>query len=101
MNDRQAVMELITAARILNASGFDVGDFIMQKASNKENDTYAVVIGNLINGANQVITIQEWRGLAAMKSTKGWYPAPVKINRADVPAKLLVKLEKKMGNMNL
>jgi hypothetical protein len=101
MNDRQAVKELIAAARLLNAVGFAVGDFVMQKAKDEENNTYAVVIGEQVGGGNKVVSIQPWRGVAKTDSTKGWFPAPVKITRADVPAKLLVKLDKKMGSMNL
>lgn len=79
-------------------SNFKIGDYIMQ--SGRDSNTYALVIGEQVNGGNKVISIQEWRGIAAIDSTKGWHPEPVKISKEDIPENLLKKIEKKANMSN-
>lgn len=85
------------AAQVMaqKTAGVAVGDFVMQKAKDEDNNIYAIVIGEQVGGGSKVISIQPWRGIAKVDSTKGWFPAPVKIRKEDVPVKLLEKLEKK------
>lgn len=76
-------------------ASFEVGDFVMQKARDEENDIYALVIGELLDGGSKVVAIAANRGIAAIQSTKNWYPSPVKIRREDVPPNMLVRIERK------
>ena len=79
------------------------GDFIRQN-SGANITTYGKLLEKYKNGAWKAIVHYEKegspaRGQAAIKSTKGWYPEPVRIDRQDVPAKILEKIEVKEQNL--
>ena len=57
---------------------------------------YAVVIGKLKNGSESVVAYDDWRNRAFKASTKGWYPAPIEIDRSEIPEKAWLKIERHM-----
>ena len=65
------------------------GDYIRQEYT----DTTALVISQLKNGSFNVYA-HDYRGRVVQKSTKGWYPPPVVINRDNVPPKIIAKIDK-------
>lgn len=74
------------------------GDWITQ--NNISNDqTYALVIKQLINKSFQVIAHNEWHKHAFSTSIKGWYPTPYVIDRSEVPEKIIVKIERHMETL--
>ena len=67
----------------------------MQKQSG-DNNHYGLIIEELKNGFHTAIVAGGWSGTkAAKKSTKGWYSAPKKISKADVPEKIRKSIEKR------
>ena len=66
------------------------GDYIEQAST----ETIGLVLDQLKNGSFKVL-VHDWRGRIVQKTTSGWYPPPVVINRADVPEKILAKFDKK------
>jgi len=77
----------------------EVGQWIKQTGSDYE--AYGVVVSVQKNGAAKAAVFTSFdggsAGKAVMKSTKGWYPAPSKINANDVPPKIRKKIEDKAG----
>lgn len=73
------------------------GDFIAQRRSS---DTeYGIILGRLKNGSFKVVSIDIGRIKATVKSTKGWYPIPVRIKKREIPERLLDKIMIKAANM--
>ena len=77
------------------ASGFEIGDFIKQSSRYEDSNIYGIVIGKQSGGGEKVVAISEGRGVAAVQSTKGWFPNPSKIKREEIPGRLLMKIENK------
>lgn len=86
--------------RILNeAKGFEVGDFIKQQGSDFV--TYGQIVAKQKNKSYKAAVFTSYdgsmAGKAKFKSTKGWYPAPKKINKDEIPDKILKKILQKSG----
>lgn len=73
---------------------FEIGDYIKQKGSDYE--IYGKVISQLKNGSYKakIFTSHNgsFAGKAVQKSLKGWYPDPIKINKKEIPEKILTKI---------
>ena len=65
------------------------GDYIKQANT----ETIALVMEQLKNGSYKVL-VHDWRGRVVQKTTSGWYPTPVVINREDIPLKIIKKIDK-------
>jgi len=81
--------------RYLNEAGnFEIGDYIKQVGSDFE--TYGVIIKKLKNGSYKAKVFVSYSGSVAgkavQKSLSGWYPPPVKIDKSDIPLKILKKI---------
>lgn len=72
----------------------EIGDYIKQTGSDFE--SYGIIISKLKNGSfkAKVFTSYDgsFAGKATQKSLKGWFPAPVKINKNEIPEKILKKI---------
>ena len=66
------------------------------KQDRQDDTTYAMVLRPLKNGSLEVIAYDCWRNRAFKTTTKGWYPAPVEIDRSDIPEKAIIKMERHM-----
>lgn len=85
---------------ILNeAQRFEVGDFIKQQGSDFE--TWGQIVAKQKNGSYKAAVFTSYdgsmAGKAKFKSTKGWYPAPTKIDKGEIPDKALNKILQKSG----
>ena len=70
------------------------GDYIIQKR--RDDETYALILDQLKNKAWKVIAYDTCFNRAHSGSTKGWWPAPEVIAKAEVPEKAIAKIEKHM-----
>lgn len=74
---------------------FEIGDYIKQKGSDYE--AYGVIISHLKNGSCKAKVFMSYDGSTAgkakQKSIKGWFPEPKKINKEEIPDKILKKLQ--------
>jgi len=78
----------------INEASLKVGDYIVQKQS--DYNIYALIIGQLKNGAFKVISKSEGTpGPAKIGSTKGWYPAPTKVGKMKIDGDTLSRIHKK------
>ena len=74
---------------------FPQGSWITQP--HRDTPTYALVIGQFKNGSDKVIVAGGWHGNKAKQtSTKEWYPAPLAIDKNDIPEKIIKAIEKKI-----
>ena len=69
-------------------------DWVIQKQSNNEN-TYALITGKTKHGKLMCIAISDFRPIAVKTTLTNWYPEPVKIDKNNVPEKLLYKVLRK------
>ena len=81
--------------KYLNEAGnFEIGDYIKQVGSDFE--TYGIIIKKLKNGSYKAKVFISYSGSvtgkAVQKSLSGWYPPPVKIDKGDIPPKILKKI---------
>lgn len=73
------------------------GDYIKQN-SGSNITTFGKLLERYKNGAWKAIVVytrngKPARGKAAIKSTKGWYPDPVKVDPEDVPQGVLNRIK--------
>ena len=66
-----------------------VGDYIRQEYTNST----ALIIDRLKNGSFRAL-VHDYRGRIVQKSIKGWYPPPTIIQKSDIPAKIIGKIDK-------
>jgi len=66
------------------------GDYIKQDNT----ETIGLLLEQLKNGSFRVL-VHDWRGRVVQKTTSGWYPEPVVINKESIPVKILNKIEKR------
>ena len=78
---------------------FEIGDFIKQEGSDFV--TYGQIVAQQKNKAYKAAIFTSYdgsmAGKAKFKSTKGWYPAPKKIDKGEIPDKILKKILQKSG----
>ena len=67
-----------------------IGDYIRQENTNST----GLIIQELQNGSYRALVHEGWRGRVIQTSIKGWYPEPVVIEEADIPAKVVSKIRK-------
>lgn len=85
----------------LNEEKFNVGDWVIQKKS--DYNIYGLLVAQLKNGGFKAIVGNDSDTkyiVPATKSTKNWYPQPIKVSEKDVPDKLFKKIldkKKEMG----
>ena len=72
-----------------------IGDYIKQENT----ETTALIIDKLKNGSFKVL-VHDWRGRVVQKTTSGWYPTPVVVNKESISVKILNKIEKYQSRCN-
>jgi len=82
----------------LTEESFKEGDWIQQKRNDAT--AYALLISKNKNNSFKSIYIDDDRPVAVIKSTKGWFPEPIKIKEEDIPEKLKKKILDKKKKMN-
>lgn len=88
--------------KFLEERQVDVGSWIMQPQ--KDYEVYAYVYAPT-KGSFKAITIDNYggkfTGQAASKSIKGWYPNPKYVDKKDVPAQAIKKIEAKADKLGV
>ncbi len=88
-----------TYEKYLNEAGkLQVGDYIMQDLGGGEY-YYGLLLEPQKKGGFKAIVVGDPWPKAVIKSTKNWYPQPIKISENDIPPKYLKKMMAKKQKM--